>query len=662
MTPEELLDRLDPEQREAAAAPPGPVCILAGAGTGKTRTITHRIAHGVLTGTMPAGHVLAVTFTNRAAGEMRSRLRALGAPTVQARTFHAAALRQLGYFAPRVLGGPPPRIAESKARLVAEAAGRQRLSPSRTELSDLLGELEWAGARMIGPSDYPQAVAAAARTPPRSPESIARLMTDYTAVKERHGVMDFDDLLLLTCAVLEEHGDVAAEMRARYRHFVVDEYQDVTPLQQRLLTAWVGDRDSVTVVGDPAQTIYSFAGADPRLLLEFPRRHPGCTVLRLVRDYRSTPQIVEAANRVAAGGLAEPVALRSMCPDGPPVTGLEEANETAEAQAVASRISALVAAGTPASQIAVLFRINAASQAYETALAAAGLPYVLRGGERFFERPEIRQAIVLLRGAARGDDIDADLASVVGEILRAAGYEAGNPPAGSAARERWENLAALARLAAQPDAPATLTQFVALLAERAESAHAPTVEGVTLASLHSAKGLEWDAVFLVGLTEGMVPIVHAVTSEQVAEERRLFYVGVTRARRVLSLSWALARGDGGRSRRSKSRFVTDVLPEPARPPGGGRSVGRTGRAGAAGPPAGVDPDLFERLRAWRSVTAKELRQPAFCVFTDATLTEIARRRPRERAALAAVPGVGAVKLERWGAQVLDICAAPAGVS
>lgn len=655
MTPEELLERLDPEQREAAAAPPGPLCILAGAGTGKTRTITHRIAYGVLTGTMPAGQVLAVTFTTRAAGEMRSRLRALGAPTVQARTFHAAALRQLGYFAPRVLGGPPPRVAESKARLVAEAAGRQRLSPSRTELSDLISELEWAGARMIGPADYPAAVASAGRTPPRPPESIARLMTDYTAVKERHAVMDFDDLLLLTSAVLEEHGDVAAEMRARYRHFVVDEYQDATPLQERLLLAWLGGRDSVTVVGDPAQTIYSFAGADPRLLLEFPRRHPGTAVVRLVRNYRSTPQIAEAANRLLAGEAPGGVRLRSMCPDGPPVAGLEQASEPAEALAVATRIRDLIAAGTPASQIAVLFRINAASQAYEEALTSAGVSYVLRGGERFFDRPEIRQAIVLLRGAARSDDTTGELPAVVTEILRAAGYEPARPPAGGAARERWENLAALARLAQGPEAATGLADFVSVLAERADAAHAPTVEGVTLASLHSAKGLEWDAVFLVGLTEGMVPIVHAVTGEQVNEERRLFYVGVTRARRILTLSWALARADGGRARRPRSRFLADLLPEAPRADGPGRA--RRARKGPVALAADVDPELFERLRAWRSAMAKELRQPAFCVFTDATLTAIAQRRPRERAQLAAIPGVGAVKLDRWGVDVIEICAA-----
>ena len=541
MTPDDLLDALDPEQRAAASAVSGPVCILAGAGTGKTRTVTHRAAFAVASGAVAPGALLAVTFTARAAGEMRTRLRQLGAGGVQARTFHAAAMRQLGYFWPKAVGGQPPQLLTNKFGLVASAASRAGLRPGTSELRDLLAELEWATCTLTSPQDYP--TAASARVPPYDPAVVAQVYEHYQALKQQQGLADFDDMLLLTAGILEEHREVAQEFRDRYRSFVVDEYQDVTPLQQRLLDAWLGDRDDLCVVGDAQQTIYSFTGATPSYLLGFGLRYPSATEVRLVRDYRSTPQVVGLANGVLRTATGPKLELLAQRPDGPRPVFAEYDDEPAEATAVARRCADLIARGTPASQIAVLYRINAQSAGYESSLSDLAVPYVLRGGERFFERAEVREAVLLLRGAARAGDEDrpAALPDAVADVLRAQGsWSPQAPPTSAGAvRERWESLSALHRLAidlALAEPAAGLRELVAELEERAAAQHAPTVDGVTLASLHAAKGLEWDAVFLVGLVDGTLPLVHADTPEQVEEERRLLYVGVTRAREHLSLS------------------------------------------------------------------------------------------------------------------------------
>ncbi len=649
---EAVLADLDPEQQAAATAVRGPVCILAGAGTGKTRAITHRIAYAVRSGAVPAGQLLAVTFTARAAGEMRARLRRLGAPDVQARTFHAAALRQLTYFAPRVLGGPIPEVVDNPIRLVSDAAARTRLRPDRAELRDLAAEIDWAKAVLAMPEDYPARAAAAGRLPPVAPATVSAVYAEYEAVKRRAGRLDFADLLLIMAGALEEYADVAEEVRSRYRHFVVDEYQDVSPLQQRLLAAWLGGRADVCVVGDANQTIYSFAGATPQYLLGFTRRFPDAVVVRLHRDYRSTPQVVELANRlVAAGrpnGHGARLTLTGQRADGPAPTFTEFDDEPAEAAAVAAQCRALIDAGTPAAEMAVLFRVNAQSEVYEQALASRGVPYVLRGGERFFDRPEIREARLLLRGAARADAGEYPLPEAVRAVLASVGWHPGEPPPGGAARERWESLAALVSLADDllaADPEAQLPQLVAELDQRAAAQHAPTVQGVTLASLHSAKGLEWDAVFLVGLTDSTIPIQHATTDEQVAEERRLLYVGITRARTRLALSWALARSPGQRRSRRPSRFLDGLRPVPAEVP--------RARRKAVAVPAG-DAQLFGRLRAWRKIQADAQGVPAYVVFSDATLVAIADAQPTTREALSRVSGVGPTKLDRYAAPVLAV--------
>lgn len=677
----ESADGLDPEQRAAVTAPRGPVCVLAGAGTGKTRTITRRIAHLVGQGHVAAGQVLAVTFTARAAGELRTRLRALDAPGVQARTFHAAALRQLRYFWPQVIGGQPWGLLDGKFRLVGQAAARAGVGTDSDALRDLSSEIEWAKSSLVAPVDYPAEAARRKRDVPGSAEQVAQVYAGYEELKNAAQLLDFDDLLLHTAVALEEHAGVAEEFRSRYRCFVVDEYQDVTPLQQRLLDAWLGDRDDLTVVGDANQTIYTFAGASPRYLLEFPCRFPGAAVVRLQRDYRSTPQIVSCANQLIGAARHRPAGSRlqlvGQLPPGPDPDFSEHDDEPAEAAAVAGRILTLLRDGTPASEIAVLFRINAQSEAFEQALSDAGVPYQVRGGERFFARPEIRRAMVALRAAAPEQRPGTDLVDVTRAVLGARAGLSDEPPKGATLRAQWESLLALVGVAeelAAVEPAADLTRLCAELDSRADSAQAPVVQGVTLASLHAAKGLEWDAVFLVGLADGTLPIGHAGDDEHaIEEERRLFYVGITRARRVLSMSWSLSRASGRGSKRRRSRFLYGLIPDshPAsrvageRRPGGQRPRCRvcgTPLFGAtatklmrcADCPADVDLELLDRLKQWRAAEAKKQDVPAFVVLTDATLTAIAEQRPADPAALVGIPGIGAAKLDRYGDAVLGL--------
>lgn len=652
-----ILAALDPEQAAAVRAVRGPVCVLAGAGTGKTRTMTHRIAYAVHTGVAAAGQILAVTFTARAAGEMRTRLRDLGVGGVQARTFHAAALRQLRYFAPRVLGGPMPELAEGKLRLVGQAAARARVRVERTTLRDLAAEIEWAKAMLIGPERYAVEAESVERDAPMALGTVAEVYSEYEQAKNRAGVIDFEDLLLVTAGAIEQHAAVADEVRGRYRYFVVDEYQDVSPLQERLLQAWLGGRSDICVVGDANQTIYSFAGASPRYLLDFPRRYGDATVVRLERDYRSTPQVVALANAVVAGigGASGGARLQlvGQRPPGPEPTLCEYDDEPAEAAAVAAECKRLTDGGIAASEIAVLFRVNAQSESYERALADVDVPYIVRGGERFFQRAEVRQAIVLLRGGARSVDPHAGMVDVTHDVLAGADWQHDRPPAGGAARERWESLQAIVGVAEELAAAAPgagLRDLVAELDARMSAQHAPTVQGVTLASLHAAKGLEWDAVFIVGVADGTLPIQHATTDEAVAEERRLLYVGITRARDRLALSWALARAAGGRRSRRRSRFL-DAIATPT--PAASRRVARRRVADLLEPEAAA---VFERLRSWRGAVSAEQSVPAYVVFSDATLAAIAERAPRSSGALAQVSGVGPRKLDRFGPAVLAVLA------
>ncbi|MDE3721078.1 ATP-dependent DNA helicase UvrD2 [Nocardiopsis sp. N85] len=684
MDPDRVLEGLDPEQTLAARALRGPVCILAGAGTGKTRAITHRIAHAVAAGVVSEQQVLAVTFTNRAAGEMRGRLRSLGAPRVQARTFHAAALRQLSFFWPQVIGGEKPTLIDSKIQAVARAAHSVGVQPDRTGLRDLASEIEWAKVTQVRPTDYERVIAKTSRQAPMPAGEVARVFEAYEELRREHNLLDFESMLELTAAMINEYPAIAQRVRDQYRYFVVDEFQDVNPLQKLLLDAWLGDRDDLCVVGDPSQTIYSFAGATPSYLTGFAARYPHSTVVELVRDYRSTPQVVRVANHVIsqAGGTtsAGHLTLQAQRPDGPDPVYQEYEDEPAEATGVARKIGVLLEEGVPAGEIAVLVRTNAQSAAYEQALTDQGVPFTVRGTARFFERPEIKKAVHLLRGArheAAGEE-PAPLISTVRQLLGQIGLT-DTAPEGRQARERWESLTAMVQLAEDmaakphPDGtPVTMNDLVEELDVRMATEHAPGFEGVTIASLHAAKGLEWDAVFLVGLTEGMMPIIYAETDEQVEEERRLFYVGVTRAREHLAMSWSLARSPGGRKSRKPSRFLDGL--RPASPTTAARRTerkrGGPARCRVCGSsltdaaerklgrcldcPSSYDEALLERLRDWRRAVSQEQKVPAYVIFTDATLQAIAEQEPSGLSQLAAVSGVGAVKLDRYGEAVLAL--------
>jgi DNA helicase-2/ATP-dependent DNA helicase PcrA len=578
-----VLSALDPEQREVALAARGPVCVLAGAGTGKTRAVAHRIAYAVATGVVSPDRVLAVAFTTRAAGELRGRLRLLGSQAlrgggldrVQARTFHSAALRQLTHFWPLIVGGVPPQVLGSKVSLLAEAARRLRLRPSLTDLRDAASEIEWAKVTGVRPEVYPEESATAARTLLLGADVLASLYAVYEELcRERH-VVDFESVLELTAAILAEHPEAAAAVRGRYSYFVVDEYQDVNPLQKLLLDTWTGDRDDVCVVGDPRQTIYSFAGATPSYLTGFAAEFPDATVIRLMRNYRSTPQVIALANRlcapgnVPAGRLSVPAArpggaaLTAQRQAGPEPEFTEYGDEQEEAAAVAQRAAKLIRSGTAPRDIAVLVRTNAQTPLFEQALSDAGVPFAVKGAELFFDRAEVRQAVGLLRAAARSTAPDEAPADAVRAVLSGLGLTAQPPSGRGQARERWESLQALAQMAGDffAGSPgASLADLAAELAERMAVGQAPAMDGVTLASLHAAKGMEWDAVFLAGLTDGMLPIVYAQTDEAIEEERRLLYVGVTRARDLICLSWALARSADARRTRKPSRFVEEIRP------------------------------------------------------------------------------------------------------
>ncbi|WP_308188331.1 ATP-dependent DNA helicase UvrD2 [Nocardioides sp. R-C-SC26] len=681
---ERLLGALDPEQRQVAEALRGPVRVLAGAGTGKTRAITHRIAHGVHSGIYQPTEVLALTFTVRAAGEMRTRLRQLGADGVQARTFHAAALRQLRYFWPHVHGTELPSLTESKLPMVATAAGRLRISTDRTQLRDLASEIEWAKVSNVHPDDYPRIAEARQRSVAGlEPQLVARVLAGYEEVKRGQGRMDMEDVLLFTAGLLADDERVAAQVRRQYKWFVVDEFQDVSPLQYALLDLWLGGRHELCVVGDPAQTIYSFAGARADYLRDFAAKHPGATSIELVRNYRSTPQVVAAANGVLAS-TRDTVQLRAQRPDGAAVRYAGHPDEVAEATAVAQRIAALHHGGVPLSEIAVLFRINAQSEVYEEALNDAGIAYLVRGGARFFDRPEVREAVTRLRGAARSGVRAAEgdtWVDLVRDVLAGIGWTAEPPSGRGHARDRWESWQALVAQAdvfeseasgADSEGPGNsgerFNAFVDDLDRRAADQHAPSGEGVTLATLHAAKGLEWDAVFLVGMQDGTMPFSYAQTDEQIAEERRLLYVGMTRARLELSVTWAAARNPGQAARRAPSRFIESLLPASARPatPSARRKArtcvecgaplpsGAKGRTRCDDCPAPYDEELFERLRAWRKERASADEVAAFMVFSNATLEQLAELRPTTPAAMLRINGIGKDKLERYGDDVLEV--------
>lgn len=547
------LAGLDERQLEAATTLRGPVCVLAGAGTGKTRVITHRIAHGVETGAYSPRRVMAVTFTTKAAGELRGRLRALGVQGVAARTFHAAALAQLNFFWPTLAGDSAPTLIDNKVRLLAHAADGVGVRADAATLRDVAAGIEWRKVTMRSVQDYVRARPDGVGGLPV--ETVAELHLAYERLKDERRQLDFEDVLLACAGMLEAEPHVAKAVHEQYRHFTVDEYQDVSPLQQRLLELWVGDRGEVCVVGDASQTVYSFAGADARFLLEFEHRHPGGRVVRLEHNHRSEAAILDVANALMRG---RPGALQLVSAAGrgasprPAVAGYDD--DEAEAAGLAARIARQLAAGADPREVAVLYRAHAQSGLLQQALAERGVATRVLGGTRFFDLPEVRQAVMALRAASVAP-LETTFLDTVRDVLRSLGYTDEPPPAGGALRDAWEARAALLRLAETAPPGTTLRTFTDTLLARAQDQHEPELGTVTLSTLHAAKGLEWPHVHIVGVAEGLLPISYATTFEQIDEERRLLYVGITRAARTLSLSWSRGRG---RTARSPSRFLAEI--------------------------------------------------------------------------------------------------------
>ncbi len=612
-----IFDGLNPEQRRAVDAVRGPVCILAGAGSGKTTTITRRIANQVATGAFGADQILAVTFTDKATGELRERLTALGARGVQARTFHSAALAQLRYFVPDQVG----RIVASKA-LALRHIGNTLPRPYRFRpAGDLATEVEWAKNRRIPPDRYLAELGD--REPPIPADLMLRVYREYERRKRDSGLTDFEDMLELAVRLYEQDERAAMDFRDRYRAFTVDEYQDVNPLQQTLLDRWLGSRDDLCVVGDDYQSIYAFTGAGPEHLLGTPARFPQATIVRLEANYRSTSQVLELANRLVPrlGGAEK--TLRPTLPDGPEPTVRPFATTESENAFVVGRIQALQAQGTALEEIALLCRTNARLADFEEVLHEAGIPFQ---GAALLEREGARRLLRQLR-----DPLSGTLADVVRELALETGWLE-DPPDRLGAQEltRQNDLGRIVRLAADFPGEATAAEFTADLRRRFGSGGAEA-RGIHLLTYHRAKGLEFDAVFLPQLEEKELPTKAARTAAELAEERRLLYVGLTRARRHLTLTWS----------RLPSRFLEElgVAAEPAR---------ALRRRGAQLPPGA------SVLKAWRLERARAEGVPAYVVFPDRTIEEILRLQPATPAELASIPGLGPTRLDRFGDELMEV--------
>jgi len=548
---EDILNALDEEQREAAQSLLGPTVILAGAGTGKTRTITHRIAYGILRGDFSENRVMALTYTNRAAGELRARLRSLGVHSVNAKTFHAAALSQLEYFWRDFFGVEAPRVLESKSRAIGTAAETLKIRLDANTIRDVAAEIEWRKYSMLSLEQYLDQITLRPVITGLAPIKSYEIQVAYEDAKVKAKQIDWEDVLMLCTGMLKAEPRALAHVHSQYRFFTVDEYQDISKLQQELLDTWLGDRSDLCVVGDPNQTIYSFSGASASFLETFDSRYPGANVISLTKNYRSTPEIISLANRVRGNQKFEP--LEAIRPRGIEPEVLEFATKEQECDWVAGRIKDLLSNGIKASQIAVLYRINAQSEQVENALSKAGVEYQVRGGQRFFNRPEIMSAVRMVRAEAANPS-NKELYETVSAIARSLGWQSIAPDVSGAALEKWEAFNSLVQIADELGSEATIKTFANELEERQRSQHEPTRESITLSTIHAAKGLEYKAVFIIGAIEGYLPISYAKTELQISEEQRLFYVGVTRAKDSLFITWA--NRDTAEDRpRTRSRYL-----------------------------------------------------------------------------------------------------------
>ncbi|MEI8001424.1 MAG: ATP-dependent DNA helicase UvrD2 [Actinomycetes bacterium] len=661
--PDPLLDDLDDDQREAVTTPAAPLAIHAGAGSGKTRVLTRRIAWRAREGLLDPARVLTVTFTRKAAGELVSRLRTLGvvgadgAPSVTAGTIHSIALAQLRR---RALdeGRTPPEILERKLRLLVPLVGGR--GPEATVAAmEAASEIEWAKTRLLRPDDYVLAATRAAREPSRPFEKIAEVYARYEESKRKKRLADFEDLVWWCADALERDREFATAQRWRFQHFFVDEFQDTSPAQLRLLRAWLGQGTDLCVVGDPDQAIFAFAGAESGYLVGFGREFPGGRTVHLRTNYRCTPEIVGAANALLADGGSRRPAVRAASDSGPVPTVTEYESEAAEAAGVATLLRDAHTAGVPWHDLAVLYRTNAQSAALEEALAATGVPARVRGASRFLERPEVKIVLADLRTAATRTP-DAPFTSLLQSLVSDADAD------DAVTEEQREHLDAVVRLGHEytdtEAQHAAVPGFLAFLTATLRDDAPVGADAVELLTFHRAKGLEFHTVCIVGLERGLVPISHAETPDQRWEERRLLYVALTRAGRELHLSWARTRSLGSRTaNRVASPWLEPIVtswrgapaPTPVDPLAGIAASRRRLAAVTTEVPAG-DAACFEALREWRGRRARAASVPAYVIFNDATLRAVAANRPRSTADLLALPGIGPVKVERYGTELLEV--------
>ena len=548
-----LIESLDENQRKVALALVGPVRVLAGAGSGKTRAITHRIAYGVETGVYSAEKVLALSFTVKAAGEMRSRLSELGVEGVACRTFHSAAMRQLAHFWPDLIGGDLPKVLHSKAATLKRAAAQLNIRATDELLRGIAAEIEWRKVRLLSMGDYEAALPNRPLPGGLSVDATLALVQKYEDLKDDQRNLDFEDTLIATLGMLNSEKWVADRVHEQFRFFVIDEYQDVSPVQRALLDAWRGTHSEVCVVGDPNQTVFGFAGASDEHLLRFESEFPGATTVELDRNYRSTPEIVRLANSTVPNS---PLELVSMRESGPMPGVIGSATDEDEARAIGTAIRAAIEAGTDPADIAVLYRINVQSLVLEQILGEMRIPFRVRGG-RFFDEPVVTQALVLVRGRLQTDPT-ARARDTMALILRENLGWLSKPPVNPVERHTWNIMSALAQIAENLPETATVIDLAADLKHRTDNEMEPAVSAVTLSTTHNAKGLEWDTVFVIGMSEGLFPLSYSMGDGPMQEERRLAYVAFTRAERSLTLSWAERQKSSG-PLRTRSRFIPEHL-------------------------------------------------------------------------------------------------------
>jgi DNA helicase-2/ATP-dependent DNA helicase PcrA len=646
-----LLAGLDPAQRAAVTAEDNPLCILAGAGSGKTRVLTRRIAFRAASGALDPRHVLALTFTRKAASELSTRLAGLGLrdrPT--AGTFHAVALSQLSVRASSQ-GRPAPVLLERKGRILTQVLGRR----TRMTMPELAAEIEWAKARRVDPDDYPAAAHRADRRtgPPR--EQVAAMYRAYEEEKRSRRVVDFDDLLADCARAMEEDRAFADAQRWRFRHLFVDEFQDVNPLQHHLLTCWLGQRDDLCVVGDPNQAIYGWNGADASFLRDFPTTHGG-RVVELTDNYRSSPEILA----VAAAVLERARPLRAHRPGGPVPSIVTYPTDTDEALGIARAVRDHHRPTGRWGRQAILVRTNAQTTLIEEALARARIPYRLRGAAPFLTRPAVVEALAAL--AASPGSLGAALAELAADVPR--GEELTERD-----RENAGHVDALVQLGEEflvLEPAGTVGDLRRWLAATVSADDVPEgTDAVEVVTFHAAKGLEWPVVHLAGLEEGYVPVSHARTPEAQAEERRLLYVAITRAEEVLRCTWAEHRQFGQTTvERRPSPFLDALAGATAAIRAAAADVDHDSglaRARAHLERVGTDQsghaDLLVALHDWRDRTARRARVPAAVVLADESLVELAERRPRSVDELGLVGSIGPVKAAEYGDTIIDLVAA-----